>query len=530
MSEQELQALLARVAALEEKNAELESKFGELENQVDTVNKFVSAITESQSLENTMNEIESVTKQLTNCDKATFYCYDNTNDKFFSHGDYRNWHSKQNAEELKNAFENKDILSDSKEAVIPLVSSGGKSVGVIVAEKSEGFTPADYNNFRQGCQIVNTVELALKKEFEHQGRITDELTHLKNRQGLNEYLSNTMCGNLNDGQTVNIIMCDIDHFKNVNDTYGHDAGDIILKGVADVLQEGTRAGADCAFRMGGEEMVCIINSEPEAAMDIAERLRSAIENTVHNIQHEGKPLDVKVTVSMGVHTMDPKGAVTPENARNVFDKEFKQADKAVYDAKESGRNRVVNNNELTNLKYLALKAAEVMCGDNKDQNMVDEMKKFAITCLTNEDKEQNHNTVIEALKGVAEQNPAIADAANKIADKIAEKFPDAEKAPEKAVKFFNKNEYKNIQNKAYINTDSKTGFNITQKAQKEGVTISAKFSEGKATITLDAVKDKAFIDAVEGIGKWAEKVQIKYAEKHPDKTQENNKNKDNNAR
>mgnify|MGYP002679238937 CR=1 FL=1 len=136
MSEQELQALLARVAALEEKNAELESKFGELENQVDTVNKFVSAITESQSLENTMNEIESVTKQLTNCDKATFYCYDNTNDKFFSHGDYRNWQSEQNAEELKNAFESKDTLSDGKEAVIPLVSSGGKSVGVIVAEKS----------------------------------------------------------------------------------------------------------------------------------------------------------------------------------------------------------------------------------------------------------------------------------------------------------------------------------------------------------------------------------------------------------
>ena len=85
MSEQELQALLARVSALETKNAELESKFGKLETQVDTVNKFISAITESQSLENTMNEIESVTKQLTNCDKATFYCYDNTNDKFFSY-------------------------------------------------------------------------------------------------------------------------------------------------------------------------------------------------------------------------------------------------------------------------------------------------------------------------------------------------------------------------------------------------------------------------------------------------------------
>lgn len=57
-------------------------------------------------------------------------------------------------------------------------------MGVIVAEKAEGFTPADYNNFRQGCQIVNTVELALKKEFEHQGRITDELTHLKTGRDL----------------------------------------------------------------------------------------------------------------------------------------------------------------------------------------------------------------------------------------------------------------------------------------------------------------------------------------------------------
>lgn len=526
MSEQELQALLARVAALETKNAELESKFGKLETQVDTVNKFISAITESQSLENTMNEIESVTKQLTNCDKTTFYCYDNTNDKFFSHGDYRNWQDGQSAEELKNAFESKDILSDKKEAVIPLVSSSGKSVGVIVAEKSEGFTPDDYSNFKQGCQIVNTVELAMKKEFEHQGRITDELTHLKNRQGLNEYLSNTMCGNLNDGQTVNIIMCDIDHFKQVNDTYGHDAGDIILKGVADVLHEGTRAGADCAFRMGGEEMVCIVNAEPEVAMDIAERLRAAVENTVHNIESKGKPLDVKVTVSMGVHTMDPKGPVTPENARRVFDKEFKQADAAVYSAKESGRNKVVNNNEQTNLKYLALKAAELMCGDNR--KLIDEMKEYTITCLTQECPDRDHNTVIEALRGLAEQNPGLAGLANRLADKIAEKFPDQKPQEQSQAKFFNKEEYKNIQNKTYINTDSKTAFNITQKAQREGVTVSAKFQDGKAVITLDGVKDKAFIDAVENIGKWAEKVQVKYAEKH--KEQDINKNKNTGAR
>ena len=134
--------------------------------------------------------------------------------------------------------------------------------------------------------------------------------------------------------------------------------------------------------------------------------------------------------------------------------------------------------------------------------------------------------MIEALKGVAEQSPHIAEAANKIAEKIAAKFPDTEKSAEKTVKFFNKNEYSKIQHKAYINTDSRTAYDITQKAQK-GVTVSAKFSEGKATITLDAVKDKAFIDAVENIGKWAEKVRVKYSEKHKEET---NLNKNNDAR
>ena len=79
-----------------------------------------------------------------------------------------------------------------------------------------------------------------------------------------------------------------------------------------------------------------------------------------------------------------------------------------------------------------------------------------------------------------------------------------------------------------IRDSSKTAFNITQKAQREGVTVSAKFQDGKAVITLDGVKDKAFIDAVENIGKWAEKVQVKYAEKH--KKHDINKNKNTGAR
>lgn len=70
-----------------------------------------------------------------------------------------------------------------------------------------------------------------------------------------------------------------------------------------------------------------------------------------------------------------------------------------------------------------------MCGG--DRSLVNEMKEFAVSCLVNEKPDQNHNTIIEALKGAAEQNPNIAEAANKLADKISEKFPDAEKLPKR---------------------------------------------------------------------------------------------------
>lgn len=505
MDENEIRELLARIEALEKNNSALENKFESLESQVQTINRFISAITEAQDLEQTMNEIESVTKQLTDCDKAAFFCYDNSNDKFFSHGDYRNWHEEQATEEIKNAFDSKEILSDNKAAVIPLVSANGNSLGVIVAEKESGFTPKDYDNFRQGCQVVNTVELALKKEFEHQGRITDELTHLKNRQGLNEYLANTLCGNINDGRDVNILMCDIDHFKNVNDTYGHDAGDIILKGVAEVLQEGTRAGADCAFRMGGEEMVCILNCSPEKAMEIAERLREQVENTVHSITKNNEPVEVKVTVSMGLHNMKPNMEMTPENARAIFDTEFKNADEAVYKAKETGRNKVVAADENVYISYLALKAAELLCSD--DRTNVDDVKQQTVEMLI---ADKDFEMVIEALQAHAEEHPELSAAADNIISKLEEvSHSDTEKSQvieteentmsnyeNKAPKYYTKDSFKEIRNKEYINTDASTAFKIAQRAMAENVEFSAKYDGARSAVTVDGVKDRAFVESV----------------------------------
>ena len=511
MNEQEIKEMLERIAALESKNATLENKFIALEKQVDTINKFVSAITESQTIETTMNEIESVAKQLTDCDKATFYCYDNAGDKFFSHGDYRNWQDTQSADELKKVFLGQKIQNKQKEAVIPLVTSKGKSVGVIVAEKEKGFKKNDFEGFKKGNHMMNTVELALKKEFEHQGRITDELTKLKNRQGLNEYLKNTLCGNLNDGQPVSVVMCDIDFFKSVNDTYGHEAGDTILKGVAAVLGDGTRDGADCAFRMGGEEMVLILNCAPEKAVDIAERLRKQIENTVHTVMQGDTPTEVKVTVSMGVCDIRPNVniEITPDNVREVFDGELYAADQAAYRAKNNVLNQVVAYDERVNKAYLTYKAAELLSGGNTET--IPKIKDSITACFESKNYEMFYSA-IDALQDYAAQNPQVSKAADTLITKICNSYgydtpdvTDIEQASEKAVqsaesksevKYYNREEYGKIENKLFINATAAEAYKIAQRAQAEGIQFSVKYNGDKSVVTLNGERDKHFIESV----------------------------------
>lgn len=203
----------------------------------------------------------------------------------------------------------------------------------------------DISEFKKDLDSISERNLSdLKKqlESEHMGRITDELTGLRNRQGLNEYILDTVCSRVNSGKPVNIVMCDIDHFKSVNDTYGHDAGDIVLKNVAGILRNA--AGPDHVFRFGGEEMILLLNCEEDQAYDMAEQIRKEVERTVHTVTAEGQTKDISVTISMGVYRMRPDAEMTPENARDIFDSEFKNADTLVYAAKESGRNKVVTQN------------------------------------------------------------------------------------------------------------------------------------------------------------------------------------------
>jgi diguanylate cyclase (GGDEF)-like protein len=126
-------------------------------------------------------------------------------------------------------------------------------------------------------------------------------------------------------QPLSLIMLDIDHFKRVNDTYGHDAGDAALRFLADVLRDELR-GLDTAARYGGEEFAVILpQAALEGALIVAERLRSRLETTeVPGIGH--------ITGSFGLATF-------PLHA-NSRDQLVGAADRALYEAKHAGRNRV----------------------------------------------------------------------------------------------------------------------------------------------------------------------------------------------
>ena len=329
---EELRAMREEMRAMREQMSEM---IGDTNKKLEVIGSFVAAINESQTFEKTMHAVENVTKDLTGCDKADFIAEDNG--KFFStDGEVRTYIQPENADEIKKVMETGRISVRGDAAIIPVQSGNDSSVGVIIAEKIGGFDSAELAQLESGSTVMNTVKLAVEKEMNHRMAVTDELTSLKNRDGLNEYLKNTLCDVIDEKKPVSILMCDIDYFKSINDTYGHDAGDVVLRGVADIISENTRGGYDSAFRMGGEEMACVLCCDVNEATKIAERIRTEVENA--SFYYNGQY--ISVTLSIGVHQMDAK-EIVPENARIVFDAELKYADNAVYEAKESGRNQVI---------------------------------------------------------------------------------------------------------------------------------------------------------------------------------------------
>jgi len=157
---------------------------------------------------------------------------------------------------------------------------------------------------------------------------TDRLTGVPNRAQLDKHMGNVI------GKTkpLSVIMIDIDHFKKVNDTYGHDAGDLVLKQFAIIVKRTVRP-VDFLGRYGGEEFTVICNATQETAVEIAGRVRQAVAATLVKIS-ESQVLSI--TASFGVAEYIPG-----DTAATII----KRADNALYRAKQDGRNRVCMGGE-----------------------------------------------------------------------------------------------------------------------------------------------------------------------------------------
>lgn len=192
----------------------------------------------------------------------------------------------------------------------------------------------ELHRFNAKMQIANEkMEIANQKL--NLMATTDELTGLVNRREAMTHLSDCWAAGERHGDPLSCILIDIDHFKNFNDMYGHSVGDLVLKGTAETLRSTARR-AELVARIGGEEflVVCSRSTEEMAAVG-AERLRQAVEA---NLVRYGN-LKLQVTISLGVAERTPEMCESDDLIRTV--------DRALYTAKNAGRNTVARASDAT---------------------------------------------------------------------------------------------------------------------------------------------------------------------------------------
>jgi diguanylate cyclase (GGDEF)-like protein len=186
--------------------------------------------------------------------------------------------------------------------------------------------------------------------------LMDQLTNIPNRRSFDYRMKILWKQAIRDKTPISLLMMDLDRFKKVNDDYGHQQGDVVLRTVAEVLTQSLRRPNDFAARWGGEEFIVILPNTPiEGALEVAENIRKNVENTIiprvkfqpgnqaadenlYEIKPDGSELcypGMNITISIGITSLIP-------GLKNSSDSFIYNADKALYLAKDAGRNRVMS--------------------------------------------------------------------------------------------------------------------------------------------------------------------------------------------
>jgi diguanylate cyclase (GGDEF)-like protein len=213
-------------------------------------------------------------------------------------------------------------------------------VGIVAIARVGGeFTPAERELFHYlaGSSAVSVENVGLHRLVERQA-VTDELTGLSNRRRFQDAMDAEIERSRRFGAPVGLVMLDIDDFKKVNDSYGHQVGDLVLKEVARILQDLSRE-VDEPARYGGEELAVVLpGTDLEGAYNLAERVRVGIEGLrLPVIDDSGSPLSL--TASFGAATVPGSGV----DSRALVE----AADAALYEAKRSGKNRTIRAREVS---------------------------------------------------------------------------------------------------------------------------------------------------------------------------------------
>lgn len=215
------------------------------------------------------------------------------------------------------------LWTQSSEKAVPAVAA---VVFLLYIFRASGVVHADY-----WAAVHARAELEKRAEQLEAMSRTDALTQVANRMQFDRQVGAEWRRWLRGEQAVSVMMIDVDHFKRVNDSYGHAFGDACLQAVAAALHSGLQRPGDLLARYGGEEFaVILLSSDSRGAAVVAERLRQSV--AALSFSHDGQL--VRITCSIGVHTVDGVSDTTAAQA-------LARADQALYQAKQKGRDRVV---------------------------------------------------------------------------------------------------------------------------------------------------------------------------------------------